>query len=81
MARDGAKYAAPGSGVDRIGSSGNRAIFRRTPKNVSVPPNRGSAPFNRISLDLSEFGENGVYLARVCGGPEIRDPPDPWQNA
>ena len=66
----GCNMRPPGSVVDCVGSSGNREISRRISE-TSTGPSRGSlAPFTRISLGLSEFGEYGPYVARVgeiCG--------------
>ena len=47
----------PGSAVDRVGSSGNREIRRRISETVSA-----HAQFNRISRDLSGFGDDEDYL-------------------
>ena len=67
----GAQYATP-----RIRGRSHR-IFRKSrdptrhPETVAWPLHGGPAPFTLISRDLSEFGENGAYVARQG---EIRDP-------
>ena len=65
-----AKYATTGSAADRVGSPRNRKIPRRISQTATGPPRGGFSPFTRISLDLSEFGENGAYVDRgieICG--------------
>ena len=70
----GRNMRPPGSAADCVGSSGNREISRRTSETDPCPPRGGFGPFTRISRGLSEFGENGAYMARRGG---ICDPPDP----
>ena len=61
----GAKYATPpGSVAGCVWSSGKREIPRRISETDPSPPRGGFAPRTRISPDLSEFGENGVYVVR-----------------
>ena len=67
-----------GSAADRIGSSGNREIYRRILETDPGHPRGGFAPLTLISLDLSGFGENGAYVERI---EEIRDPPAKWPVA
>ena len=70
----------PGSAADRIGSSGNGEISRRISETDQCSPRGGFAPFTLISRGMSEFGENGAYVARV-GCVCVCDPPGPWPIA
>ena len=64
----------PGSAVDRIGSTWNFVISKRTSRPPKAPHGGGFAPSTQISHDPPQFDENGHYLARAT---EICDSPDP----
>ena len=67
MGGGGGDTPPPGPAVD-LGGSGNRAVARP----FSCFPRGWFAPFTPISRYLSEFGENGPYLARAV---EVSGPP------
>ena len=74
----GGEICDPGYVADCVESSGNRDVSHRISETDPCRPRGGFAPFTRISLDLSEFGENGAYVARGGGG---YGPPGPCQIA